>query len=165
MQLNDFSSLPELNEPLNITFQKYKKLKDYKSYVEILNDAFSKSFDFDIFTPEDYEAIIRVNWRKFDVEYWFAKDDEKPIGFCTIMIKPQIKDKGIIMSLAILHDHHNKGIGSYLLGLGIKTLIEKGCKIIELGVEGENENALALYMKFGFKVLESQTIIDFIYVP
>jgi ribosomal protein S18 acetylase RimI-like enzyme len=69
------------------------------------------------------------------------------------------------MTLAVYHSHHKKGIGSYLLGLGIKTLIEKGCRIIELGVEGENAHALALYKRFGFKEVESQTEIDFVYSP
>lgn len=165
MELEDFSLLPKPNMPLGITFQKLKELEDYDTYVDILNDAFSKAFDSEVFTPEDYKSIIDVNWKKFDVEYFFAKENNKPIGFCTVMTKPPIYDRGVIMTLAVYHSHHKKGIGSYLLGLGIKTLIEKGCIIIELGVEGENTHALALYKRFGFKEVESQTMIDFVYSP
>jgi ribosomal protein S18 acetylase RimI-like enzyme len=165
MRLEDFSSIPLIKEPIGINFQKYSKLENYKSYVDILNDAFSKAFDYEIFSTEDYKSIIEVNWREYKVEYWFAEEDNKPIGFCTVIIKPPIEHKGIIMTLAIYHSYHRKGIGSYLLGLGINTLIEKGCNIIELGVEAKNSKALALYKKFGFREIESQTIIDFVYSP
>ena len=165
MELTDFSLIPQYEKPIGINFQKYNELKDYTDYVDILNDAFSKAFDFEIFTAEDYQSIANINWKKFDVDYWFAEENKKPIGFCTIMTRPPIQDKGVIMTLAIYHTHHRKGIGRCLLGLGIKSLIEKGCKVIELGVEGENPNALTLYKKFGFKEIKSQTKIDFIYSP
>ena len=61
----------------------------------------------------------------------------------------------------MLHSYHRRGIGSALLGMGVHSLIENGCKTIELGVEVKNEKALSLYKKFGFCEVESQTEIVF----
>ncbi|MFX1512973.1 MAG: GNAT family N-acetyltransferase, partial [Promethearchaeota archaeon] len=53
--------------------------------------------------------------------------------------------------------YRQRGIGSTLLGFGIQSLREKGCKAIDLSVMADNEQALALYKKFGFYELKSRT--------
>ncbi|MFX0006789.1 MAG: GNAT family N-acetyltransferase [Promethearchaeota archaeon] len=159
MRLDDFSSQPQLKIPSNIKIQKEKVLNDISSYVAVRNDAFSKHFDFRALTEEELKEVLEGIWKDYNQEHWFAYDGDKLVGICSSIINPEIKHIGIINNLGVLHEYHHRKIGSSLLGHGIHSLIKKGCKQIELGVEGKNEKALNLYKKYGFNQVESRTII------
>ena len=159
MRMDDINSLRKPNVPPGINFQKQNELNDFDSYVEIINDAFREHFDFVPYTVEEFKSIHKVNWKEYDVEYWFALEGNNPVGICHLCIHPEVQHVGIVNTLGVLHSHHHNGIGSSLLGLGIQSLIEKGCTTIELGVEAKNEKALGLYKKFGFYEVESRTQI------
>lgn len=159
MRMEDISSLRKLNFPLGINFQKQNELNDFDSYVEIINDAFREHFDFVPRTVEEFKSIHKVSWKEYDVEYWFALEGNNPVGICHLSINHEEQHVGIVNALGVLHSHHNNGIGSSLLGLGIQSLIEKGCTTIELGVEAKNKKALGLYKKFGFYEVDSRTQI------
>ncbi|MCK4381225.1 MAG: GNAT family N-acetyltransferase [Candidatus Lokiarchaeota archaeon] len=161
MRMGDIDSHWKPNVPTGIKFQKQNELNDYDSYVEIINDAFSEHFDFRPYTEEEFKSIHKVSWKEYDVEYWFALEGNNPVGICHICINPEVKHVGTINTLGVLHSYHHNGIGSSLLGLGIQSLIEKGCTTIELGVEAKNEKALGLYKKFGFYEVESRTQITY----
>lgn len=161
MRMDDIDSLRKPNVPPGINFQKQNELNDFTSYVKILNDAFSEHFDFRPYTEEEFRSTHKVSWKDHDVEYWFALEGNDLVGICHICINPELSHVGIINTLGVLHSYHHNGIGSSLLGLGIQSLIEKGCKTIELGVEAKNEKALDLYKKFGFDEVESRTQITY----
>lgn len=159
MYMDDFNSIPEVINPPFITFKKQKEITDYASYVKINNDAFSKDFEFRPYTEEEIKQMATAEWKGYNMEHHFAFDGEDPVGICSNLINPEQKNIGVVDTLAVLHSHHHRGIGSSLLSLGIQSLIERGCKKIELGVEVNNEKALNLYKKFGFNELESRTTI------
>lgn len=159
MYLVDIDSLPELIEPTDISFQKQKKISDYSNYLVIHNDAFRKLFEFRAYSEEDFRLMVNSEWAGYDVEHIFAFDGKICVGVCTVLINPEHQHIGVVDNLAVLHSYQQRGIGSFLLNLGIKTLLEKGCKRIELGVEANNEKAQNLYKKFGFNELESHTTI------
>jgi mycothiol synthase len=147
------------NTPHGIKFQKQKELNDYTNYVKILNDAFNGAFDYTPYTEQEFKSVHTVGWNGYDVQYWFAIDGNNPVGICFVTINPESHQVGLIYTLAVLHKYHHRGIGSSLLGFGIQSLIEKGCKTIELDVEANNENALTLYKKYGFYEIKSRTTI------
>ncbi|MFW9818215.1 MAG: GNAT family N-acetyltransferase [Candidatus Thorarchaeota archaeon] len=159
MRLDDLSSQPQLKIPNNIKIQKEKVLNDISSYVTVHNDAFSKHFNFRPITEEELKVVLEGIWKDYDKEHWLAYDDDKLVGICSSTINPELEHIGTITTLGLLHEYHRRGIGSSLLGHGVHSLIEKGCKQIELGVEAKNEKALNLYKKFGFNQVESRTII------
>ena len=159
MCLDVTGSISIPNTPHRIKFQEQKELNDYTNYVKILNDAFSGAFDYTPYTEQEFKSIHTVGWDGYDVQYWFAIDGNNPVGICFVAINPELNHVGLIYTLAVLHKYHHRGIGSSLLGFGIQSLIEKGCKMIELGVETNNENALALYKKYGFYEIKSRTTI------
>ena len=161
MRLDDLSSQPQLFTPTNIILQKQEVVNDLDSYITVRNDAFSKHFNFRPITEEELTSLLEVNWKDFEQEHWFAFDDKKLVGICSSVINPDLKDIGTIETLGVLHAYHHRGIGSTLLGHGINSLIEKGCSIIELGVEAKNEKALGLYRKYGFNQVESRTFITY----
>ncbi|MFX0020789.1 MAG: GNAT family N-acetyltransferase [Candidatus Hermodarchaeota archaeon] len=159
MRLDDLSSQPQLKIPNNIKIQKVKVLNDISSYVAVRNDAFSKHFDFRPTTEEELKTVLEGILKDYDKEHWLAYDDDKLVGICSSTINPELKHIGTITTLGLLHEYHRRGIGSSLLGHGIHSLIEKGCKRIELGVEAKNEKALNLYKKYGFNQVKSRTFI------
>jgi mycothiol synthase len=159
MYLDNIGSLPQLEAPPDITFQKQKKVNDLTSYIAVRNDAFSKHFDFRPHSEEELKLLLEDIWQEYDQEHWLAFDDDKLVGICSSTINPEFKKIGTVETLGVLHTYHQHGIGSYLLGNGIQSLGQKGCKRIELGVEATNEKALGLYKKFGFQQVKSRTFI------
>ncbi len=162
MRMENFHALQKLDTPQGITFQKKQKLSDFTNFVKVLNDAFKNHFDFIPYEENDFKTMHNTGWKGYNVEYWFAFEKNNPVGICVPIINPNLEEVGIINTLGVLHSHHHNGIGSTLLGLGIQSLIEKGCKTIELGVEAKNERALNLYRKSGFYEVDSRTLIFFI---
>ncbi len=65
---------------------------------------------------------------------------------------PDIEDdEYYISALTVDESHRRKGIGSLLLRSTIETARIKNCKSVVLEVEGDNEPAIGLYKKFGFR--------------
>jgi len=159
LRLDDFKLLPDINNPTNITFQSQKKVTDFASYVLVLNDAFRNNLEFRPSTEEEFKSSRRVIEKHYDVENWLAYDKKKLVGVCFSSIDPKTKHSGFVDVLGVFHKYHHRGIGSSLLNMGIHSLIEKGCKTIELVVEVNNEKALSLYTKFGF--YEVRTVITY----
>ncbi len=72
-------------------------------------------------------------------------------GFSNIKGFSLVK-KGHVVSVAVLEEHRNKGLGRILMEEGMKAMKEKGCKEVFLEVRITNSNAIALYNSLGFKV-------------
>ncbi len=60
-------------------------------------------------------------------------------------------ERAEINYIITLPHFRNKGIGSKLLEYALKDINNKKCKNISLEVEAENEEAINLYLKYGFK--------------
>jgi mycothiol synthase len=161
MRLDDVSLQPQIINPTNIEIQKQKVVDELNSYVVVQNDAFSKHFDFRPITEKELKTVFESIRKDYDQEHWLAYDDDKLVGICSSVIHPDLKHIGTINTLGVLHEYHHRGIGSSLLGHSVHSLIEKGCKLIELGVHAKNEKALGLYKKYGFKQVETRTFITY----
>lgn len=57
-----------------------------------------------------------------------------------------------IFGLGVVPDYHGKGYGKELLHLIVDRLFERGRSEITIEVSSENESALALYKKTGFRI-------------
>ncbi|NYB51772.1 MAG: GNAT family N-acetyltransferase [Methanobacteriaceae archaeon] len=63
--------------------------------------------------------------------------------------------------VAVDEQARGQGIGSFILEEGIKIARKKGCKRAVLDVDIENEGALRLYERFGFKKFKEKIISIF----
>lgn len=157
MILDDFNifKIPEV--PKGVIIQKQKKIHDYRSFSNVLNQAFQNSFKFKTKTEEEYEEIYESLRKLYDLDHCLAYEDNKLVGTCNIFINPKQKYIGILGDLATLPSHQNRRIGNALFGFGVDLLRKKGCTEINLTVEAENEKALNLYKRYGFYTLEELT--------
>ncbi|MFX0181435.1 MAG: GNAT family N-acetyltransferase [Candidatus Hodarchaeota archaeon] len=157
MRLDDFGALPQSVVPPGITLRKEKDINDFIEYVAVYNEAHKEAFEFEPYTAEKLKQIFDQTRKISDIEHLFAFEGNKLVGICYITINPEKKVMGTINALGVLLSYRFRGIGSALLASGIRSLHEKECKMIELSVMANNEQALALYKKFGFYELPLRT--------
>jgi ribosomal-protein-alanine N-acetyltransferase len=58
--------------------------------------------------------------------------------------------KGHIVSVAVLHEHRNRGIGRDLVSKGVEAMHDYGAAEIVLEVRESNQPAISLYKSLGF---------------
>lgn len=79
---------------------------------------------------------------------------------------PDIEEDDFYVSVLVVDKgSRGKGVGSLLLSKAIEMARDRRCKSVLLDVNRENEIAMALYTKFGFKLCEREWCTDSYYKP
>lgn len=125
---------------MNITIEKMAP-DHIDGLVKIENASFSKPW-----TYSGFEAELNNETANFLV----AILDNKPVGYIGFHT---VLDEGYIANVAVLPERRRCGIAGLLLENAIKTCREKSLAFLSLEVRKSNENAIALYKKFGFEVV------------
>ena len=145
-------SLPELPSDLELTGYTDD---DIDPYIDLINTTFL-----------DHPSPLRVT--REQIEHIHGRSDFDPaaiailrnrdgamIGFCVTGIdRSGDHPTGHINLVGVLRDYRGRGLGRWLLLWGIERLRAMGITDIELSVEAENENAVALYRSTGFDPIE-----------
>jgi dTDP-4-amino-4,6-dideoxy-D-galactose acyltransferase len=84
--------------------------------------------------------------------------DKKLAGFVLLSFE---KEFGRIDLIAVGENYQKKGIGKELIQAAETICILKGLSIIKVATQGKNLNALNLYQKNGFKIVEKQYIYHY----
>jgi ribosomal-protein-alanine N-acetyltransferase len=126
------------------------------------------------FEEKDLDEVVRINWTNLPENYdnaFFlnlfyhypktfvvAEQDGKIVGYMMGRIETGFSElkrfslirKGHVVSIAVVPEHRNKGIGSSLLEKALEGF--KECQVSEtfLEVRESNKVAIDLYQKFGF---------------
>lgn len=106
----------------------------------------------EVISKENFEEKIQAK------EIFVAKIEDEIVGYITFNVKekdnPSMRYRKQLQIEAICVDEKNrgKGIGTELLKYVKNYGKENGCTDIYLTVNEENENAIKVYEKFGFKV-------------
>ena len=118
-------------------------------------------------SPDDIDAILAIEEASFtnpwtramylaelentDVSYCFlAKaSDGAVVGFCSFW---RVLDELHINNLAVAPEHRRRGVGSALLTRVLREGAALGAKRATLEVRRSNQEARALYERFGFAV-------------
>ncbi|WP_371806097.1 GNAT family N-acetyltransferase [Candidatus Lokiarchaeum ossiferum] len=157
LQLLDFKDFLRSHPPEGITFRKLSEPVDYEQFVEVYNQAFQNSFDFIEWTTENCRKFITFQNHQYDFAIWQASIDDRLIGFCNLSFDP-LENVGLVSGFAVLPANQHQGVGSFLLSLAIEHFKEKGCVKIRLNTDVSNENAVKLYTRVGFCVIDSLKI-------
>ncbi len=157
MRLDNFDLFSTPDIPQGIKIQYVKEMRDHADFIMVINKAFQDSFKFEPFDEDKWTKMLDLVKKDHVVEHCVAYENDKTIGFCDTIINPKQEQIGQIGSLSVLPKYQHRGIGGAILASGIKLLREKGCKVIKLSVDTENEKALGLYKKYGFYVNKNMT--------
>jgi ribosomal-protein-alanine N-acetyltransferase len=131
-------------------------------------------------TPKDISSVIAINWASLPEHYSDSFFDERleesPETFLVAEDEPGkiqayimcrieygfsnvrrygLARKGHIVSVAVLEDHRNAGLGTALCEEAISGMKERGCSEVYLEVRVSNEAAVKLYTKIGFKTVST----------
>jgi mycothiol synthase len=128
-------------------------LEDVNKYVDIMNAGFKKEGDV-MYNKNSFQMLLSN-----PEEYvFFVEQQSKVVGTAALGLQKDI-NRGYIHNVTVYSDHRGKGLGELALNHCINKVIEAGLNKAALNVDGDNNNALALYKKIGFE--ESNTDIMF----
>lgn len=82
--------------------------------------------------------------------YLLRTHENRVIGYIIFWL---IMDEGHILNVAIHPEYRNKGFGSLLIKFSLDYLVKNSGKVMTLEVRKSNIHAIALYRKFGFRVV------------
>jgi len=133
----------------------YLQAGDEDELTRLQNRAFAGMWGYNPNTVE--EMSFRINsstWSRRDIVLTYEGD--RAIGCCWIGMVceggvPSVR-KGRIHMLGVDPGYRGKGIGRELMMAGLTRLRNRGLKVAELTVDGENRTARALYQSLGFEV-------------
>ena len=91
----------------------------------------------------------------YHYETYFILDNDTIKGFIRMKsFKSKSEDMVSISELYIVPQYRNHGLAMSLLNFAKKYAIENGISSIKLAVQKGNSNAIKLYKKFGFVIIE-----------
>ncbi len=148
--LDDYNRFTPPDTPHGIHIRNREEIDDYKSVVQVINEAFKDSFLWSDVKVGKWKRTHEKFKENHVVGYAIAYEDTKVVGFCQSYFNPNKELIGTINTLGVLPSYHHRGIGSALFASRVEFLRDKGCNRISLPVDAKNERALKLYEKFGF---------------
>ncbi len=116
-------------------------------------------------TESDFDSIFRLQKECLVEEFWnenmlkedfdksnylVYKQDDRVVAYISFRI---LFDEAELFQICVTESFKRHGIGSKLLGKMIEYCEENDVNRIFLEVREDNESAIALYKKFGFKHL------------
>ena len=105
-------------------------------------------------TSETQRTLETIN-KSNKAIFLLAKDDEKIVGISSFVMNrnSRMNQRGEI-AITILKDYWSLGIGSQMVAMLIRYARDVAkAKLIHLEVRSDNERAIRLYKKFGFKTI------------
>ena len=131
------------------------------------------------FTPSDLDGVIRINreclpenystlffmnlFKRFPETFIVAEANKEIVGYIMCRVETGIPSfkllgitrKGHVISIAVLPEHHRKGIGYKIIQQALQAMANYKAKECYLEVRESNTAAITLYKKLGFKIAKT----------
>jgi ribosomal-protein-alanine N-acetyltransferase len=148
-----------------------------------LNMVLELNYKFRRFKPSDLEGVMRINreclpenyttfffmnlYKRYPETFIVAEVNKEVVGYIMCRIETGIPSfkllgitrKGHVISIAVLHNHQQKGIGYALMREATQAMVNYNAKECYLEVRESNLPAVQLYKKLGFEI--SRTIKNY----
>ncbi len=87
--------------------------------------------------------------------------DGEPAGFIGAFIINRQRDirVGVLGPVGVFPSHRRKGVATRLIQLQLRDLQDMGCHYSYVGTPYNNSNAIALYQKVGFEIVDRQILL------
>lgn len=98
------------------------------------------------------EETLKIELSNIQSEFYFAKDNDRIIGYLKLnhagaQTEKQFSNSLEIERIYVLKEFHGKKIGQFLLDFAINLAKEKQVNYLWLGVWERNEKAIRFYQK------------------
>jgi len=137
----------------------------------------TKDYTVRLFEEKDLDEVVRINWaclpENYDNAFFLslfyhypktfvvAEQDGKIVGYIMGRIETGFSElkrfslirKGHVVSVAVVPEQRNKGLGTSLLEKGLEGFKEYQVSETFLEVRESNKVAIDLYQKFGFNTV------------
>ncbi len=141
--------VPEPTLPEGFSFRPFQS-GDESGLTEVQNAAFSTQWGFSPNTVE--QVAYSVNMSRSDpggVALLMAGDEVA--GYCwTQTADEETHIVGSVLMVGVHPKHQGKGLGRAVLCSGMRSLLERGSRVVELTVDRDNPAARDLYLSVGF---------------
>lgn len=117
--------------------------QEYPKIAQILADCFDESYD------GERQFVEQIAGDDTMVLFRFYSQNEI-IGTCSIEVHPKVV---YLFAVAIKKSHQNKGIGTNALARLTTYLTEKYNRPLQIQAEIDNQRAIKVYQKLGFKLV------------
>jgi mycothiol synthase len=155
MRIELASGLPAPVWPDGIRVRSYRRAEDEQAVYEAHQEAFSEEQDFE---QDPFDEWVHWSYREpFDPELWFVAEEGDEIAGIALCRPERGGDMslGWINILGVRKPWRRRGLGMALLHHAFRELQARGKTHAGLGVDGRNEDALALYGRAGMDVERS----------
>lgn len=99
-----------------------------------------------------FKELFHIDKLNSNEKIYVYKENNKILGFIHISINYEIAD---LLNIIVDADYHQKHIATILMDYMITDLPESVTKIL-LEVDENNKNAIKLYYKFNFEIINSR---------
>ncbi len=143
----EMADAPREQVPNGIDLRSYRDDDDLDAIIEVNGRAFAAHPEQGSMGRADFERRTSSDW--FDPDGLFvAERDGRIVGFHWTKIDGSV---GEVYVVGIDPEAQGGGLGKALTARGLRHLYESGIRIVDLYVEGDNDPALAVYQRLGFK--------------
>lgn len=92
---------------------------------------------------------VNVGVTVLNTELVYLTENNEQVGSLLLVYE---NEKASVFSLEVLSNHRKKGYGRKLMENAIRRCQEKGCQLMELNTEIDNDPANKLYQSMGFEI-------------
>jgi mycothiol synthase len=162
MWLDNLEKVPPVSLPAGIRLKKSPPARIENDFAEYHSLAFADRPRFQPFTVTDVIKEKNENFQNEDIMLIETLQGD-PVGFVWAMLW-QYEEKKVVQiePMGVVPHFRGKGIGKLLLYLGLNYGRKRGAVAAELWTSEDNEVAVHLYAKSGFRVIGG---FDFYYFP
>jgi mycothiol synthase len=147
-RLTDLTQPSDVALPTGCHLQTYPRASAIRHFCSLYERTFGSRPWYQPYTPAEVATALE---RASDI--LFLVEGEAPIGF--VWLRWPAADKGEIEPMGVLEPYQGQGFGRYLLRAGLQQLAQRGVSQVELGVWQQNQAAIRLYRRVGFKYSHS----------
>lgn len=123
---------------------------DFSEVIDLYKQLWEK---WDLFDEDKLKAIYQTDLETGRKIYFVARDENKIVGLCTLVVRDNIHylKIGLIDELVVDKDYRHQGIGKMLLDKVMDIAKEKGCYRVELHSNMERIETHRFYENNGFE--------------
>lgn len=123
-------------------------IEDGDEIYHVLCESFANNLDIGLLEKDVWKSIFLKSPQS---RYFAWKSNQEILGYSNLVIED---NKAEVRTLGVLPQHRKLGIGSHLLQHSLNQATSLGLVTCKLTVAVQNQNALGLYLRAGFEIVE-----------